>query len=58
MNRADFIKIAIDNPEEAARILRAKANKLASCKNVSKTADVLSNTLFISSRTIFRDCKK
>lgn len=58
MKRKEFIELAINSPEKAAKILSANARKLKQCRSVSKTTDILSRILFISDRTIFRDCKK
>lgn len=58
MKREDFVKIAINNPKKGAKILEEAAQKLRSCKNVTKTAEVISDTIFISDRTVFRDAKK
>lgn len=58
MNRKDFIQIAINDPKKAAKILRTKANKLENSKNITEVARNVSKTLFISDRTVFRDCKK
>lgn len=58
MKRAEFVKISINDPKKGAKILRAKARVLESCRNVTTTAKALSETLFITDRTIFNDCKK
>ena len=58
MKRSEFIQTAINNPKKAADILQANAKKLKKCKNVTSVAKALSETLFISDRTVFRDCKK
>jgi hypothetical protein len=58
MKRDEFVKKCVSNPKEAARILKNKAEKLESCKKITDTSKVLSEILFISDRTVFRDCKK
>jgi hypothetical protein len=58
MKRAEFIKIAINDPKKGAEILRTQAKELEGCKKVMRVAETLSKTLFISDRTVFRDCKK
>ena len=58
MNRDEFVKLGINNPDLAAKLLKSKAMQLSKCRNVTKTAEILSNILFVSDRTIFRDCKK
>lgn len=58
MKRHEFIKLAIRDPQQASDILKNQAEALKKSKNVCQTADVLSRALYISDRTVFRDCKK
>ena len=58
MKRHEFIKLAIRDPLKASEIMKCQADNLKKSRNVSQTADVLSKSLFISDRTVFRDCKK
>jgi preprotein translocase subunit SecY len=58
MKRDEFVKLAINDPKRAARVLNKKAKELSGCRKVTKTADVLSDILFVTERTIFSDCKK
>ena len=58
MKRSEFVQLAISDPKKGAKILRANARQLEATRNVTKTAEVLSRTLFVTDRTIFSDCKK
>jgi hypothetical protein len=58
MKRDEFVKIAINDPKKAAKILRQTAKEFESCKGVTKTAAIIQKTLFVSERTVFNDCKK
>ena len=58
MKRSDFIKLTINNPQKGAEVLKAQARKLEKCKGVTETVNNLSDILFVTDRTVFRDCKK
>jgi len=58
MIRSEFVKIALDNPKKAAKLLRAQARKLEKAKGIIKINDAISETLFISQRSVYRDCSK
>lgn len=55
VNRKAFIQLAIDNPVEAADILRKRANELSKCKNTTQSICKISECLFLSDRTIYND---
>jgi len=56
--RADFVKLAIQKPEEAAEKLRLLALGLKNVKNTSDSIEALKEILYLSEVTIFRDLKK
>lgn len=58
MKRNEFVQLAINDPCKAAEILKKQAAELKNCKKTNQTVRRISKILFISERTIFRDCKK
>jgi hypothetical protein len=58
MKRDEFVKMAINDPKKAARVLKNQAYQLERTTGVTKVARALSKTLFITERTVFNDCKK
>lgn len=55
-SRKEFIKLSIDQPEEASKILIEKAERLATVKRSHEAVKVLSELLFLSHKTIYLDC--
>jgi hypothetical protein len=58
MRRDEFVKLAINNPKDAANILRCQAEEFERSKRITKIVEVISKTLFITDRTVYNDCKK
>lgn len=57
-NRKEFVKLAVENPKEAAANLREMASGLEKSNNTSQVVKNLSNILHLSERTIYYDyCK-
>jgi len=52
-SRKEFIKLSIEQPEEASKIIIEKAERLASAKRVHETVKILSEILYISHQTIY-----
>jgi hypothetical protein len=56
--REEFVKLAINKPQEAAKILKIKAKALEKSHRIGDTTKVLSETIFVSERTLFLDLAK
>ena len=58
ISRKAFIKLSIDDPQTASKQLIEKANKLAKSQKASEAIKALSEILYLSHMTIYRDCAK
>lgn len=50
-----FIKTAINDPKEAAKILRRKAKGLENCRTTTDTIEALKDILYLKEGQIFID---
>ena len=55
ISRIAFTKMAIDNPENAVVFLETKIKKFKKCKGTVDTVKALSDLLFLSEQTIYKD---
>jgi len=58
INRLAFIRMTIDNPENAVRYLNEQMKVFKKCKGTSETVKALSELLFLSEQTIYKDYSK
>ena len=56
--RKEFIKLSVNNPKEAAKLLTDKAQELADTKELGGTIRVLSDLLYLCENTIYNECAK
>ena len=54
-SRKKFVKLSIDNPEEASKLLFEQAEQLRDTRDLGGTIEVLSRVLFLSKQTIYQD---
>ena len=57
-SRKEFVKLSIDNPEKASRLLNQQAEQLKDSRDLGGTIEVLSRLLFLSKQTIYLDVAK
>jgi len=55
VNRMAFIKMIIDNPENAEEYLKKQIKIFRQCKGTQDTVESLSKLLFLSEQTIYKD---
>lgn len=55
INRMAFVQLCVDNPKEGEKSLKRMASKLGKCKNTNETLECLSDIMFISQSTLYRD---
>lgn len=56
-NRVEFVKLAINNPKEAAKELEQMAEALKNTRTTNDIIYALTNIIHVSERTILRDFK-
>ena len=56
--RKQFVKLAINQPSEAAKYLELAAQSLQNCNNTIEVLRILSDVLFLSTRTLENDAVK
>ncbi len=57
-SREEFVKLAFNEPKEAAKLLRMQADELEKSKKTTDILDTISETIFVSERQLFKDLKK
>jgi len=57
-SRKEFIKLSIDNPKVAAEQIAQKAYELSKSTKASESIKIISDLLYLSHMTIYRDCAK
>ena len=57
-SRKEFIKLSIDDPKEAAKQIADKAHELSKSTKASESIKIISDLLYLSHMTIYRDCAK
>jgi hypothetical protein len=53
-----FVKLAMNDPVRAAKVLRQHATKLEKSKRVKEIVDAVMSTIFIGEKTMYNDLKK
>jgi hypothetical protein len=56
--REIFVKLAMNNPVGAAKLLRKHADKLEKSERVKEIVDAVMSTIFIGEKTMYNDLKK
>lgn len=54
--RKEFVTMCMNNPINGAKHLHVMAQKLSKCKTSREVVEHLSNLLYVTDRTIYRDC--
>ena len=54
-SRKEFVKLSIDNPEKASKLLNRQAEQLKDSRDLGGTIEVLSRLLYLSKQTIYQD---
>ena len=53
--RKEFVKLAVCDNKEAARLLRKIARKIEKSNKTTKTIDILAESTFLTKRTLWND---
>ncbi len=54
-SRKKFVKLSIDDPKEASKLLFEQATALENTRDLGGTIEVLSRLLYLSKQTIYQD---
>ena len=54
-NRKEFVKLSIDDPKKASKLLIVQAEALKDTRDLGGTIEVLSRLLYLSKQTIYQD---
>jgi hypothetical protein len=57
-SREIFVKLAMNDPVKAAKLLRQHADKLEKSERVKEITDAVMSTIFVSEKTLYNDLKK
>lgn len=57
-DRKTFVRLCLDDPKTAAKLIYDVADKLEQTEKSSETVNIISNLLYLSKKTIYLDCAK
>lgn len=54
-SRKEFVKLSIDDPAKASKLLNKQAEQLKDSRDLGGTIEILSRLLYLSEQTIYQD---